>query len=52
MPDTEEILLPGERGHRTRASRARAGIALPAPIAAELAALAQKLGVPPLSAER
>ena len=52
VPDTEEILLPGERGHRTRASRARAGIALPAPIAAELAALAQKLGVPPLSAER
>ena len=45
-PEVAEILLPGERGQAIRTKRARDGIPLPAPIAAELAALAEKLGVP------
>jgi LDH2 family malate/lactate/ureidoglycolate dehydrogenase len=48
--DTAEILLPGERGNKIRAQRARDGIPLPPPIAAELTALADKLGVPALGA--
>ena len=50
-PEIAEILLPGERGHAIRAKRGRAGIPLPAPIAAELAALAEKLGVPMVAAK-
>ena len=47
-PDVAEILLPGERGHRSRVQRASAGIPLPAPVLEELDALAAELGVPPL----
>jgi LDH2 family malate/lactate/ureidoglycolate dehydrogenase len=47
-PDVDEILLPGERGNKIRARRTRDGIPLPPPIAAELNALANKLGVPAL----
>ena len=48
-PDVAEILLPGERGHRAQAQRARDGIPLPAPVLEELNALATELGVPPLA---
>src|SRR5690349_10568951 len=43
--DTEEILMPGERGRRTMARRMREGIPLPRTVYEELRALADRLGV-------
>jgi len=48
----EEILMPGERGARTREERARDGIPLPAAVLGELATLAGRLGVAMVSATR
>jgi ureidoglycolate dehydrogenase (NAD+) len=45
-PDVDEILMPGERGDRTSELRRREGIPIPRAIADELAALADRLGVP------
>jgi LDH2 family malate/lactate/ureidoglycolate dehydrogenase len=41
----DEILMPGERGHRTHIARTRDGIPLPAPVVKELQAVARSLGV-------
>lgn len=46
----DEILMPGERGHRTLARRTREGIPIPAGIAAELEKVAKSLGVGTLTA--
>jgi ureidoglycolate dehydrogenase (NAD+) len=43
--DTDEILLPGERGARTLERRTREGIPVPAGVRKELQALAERLGV-------
>ena len=43
--DTEEILMPGERGRRTLEQRTREGIPIPRTVLDELRALAQRLGV-------
>jgi ureidoglycolate dehydrogenase (NAD+) len=43
--DTEEILMPGERGRRTLAQRTREGIPVPRAVHEELRALADRLGV-------
>jgi ureidoglycolate dehydrogenase (NAD+) len=43
--DTEEILMPGERGRRTLAQRTREGIPVPRSVHEELRALADRLGV-------
>lgn len=45
LPDAREILLPGERAWRTQQRHAREGIPLPVPVAADLQALALRLGV-------
>ena len=45
-PGVDEILMPGERGHRTFARRSREGIPLPAAVVDELAAVAARVGVP------
>ncbi len=45
MPDVREILLPGERAWRTQQQQLKDGIPLPAPVAADLQALATRLGV-------
>lgn len=45
MPEVREILLPGERAWRTQQQQERDGIPVPAPVAADLLALAQRLGV-------
>jgi ureidoglycolate dehydrogenase (NAD+) len=50
-PEVAEILLPGERGNKIRAQRARDGIPLPPPILAELNALADRLGVEMVAAK-
>jgi LDH2 family malate/lactate/ureidoglycolate dehydrogenase len=44
--DVVEILMPGERGHRTLEQRRRDGIPVPRPILDELRGLAARLGVP------
>jgi LDH2 family malate/lactate/ureidoglycolate dehydrogenase len=44
-PEVLEILMPGERGHRTFTQRSREGIPLPRPIFDELSAVAKQLGV-------
>jgi ureidoglycolate dehydrogenase (NAD+) len=44
-----EILMPGERGHRTAERRQRDGVPIPAPVRDELRALAGRLGVPVLA---
>ena len=43
--DTDEILMPGERGARTLKARSRDGIPLPPAVRDELFALAERLGV-------
>jgi LDH2 family malate/lactate/ureidoglycolate dehydrogenase len=43
--DTDEILMPGERGARTLKERTRDGIPLPPAVRDELFALAERLGV-------
>lgn len=48
-PEAGAILMPGERGDRVSTKRAREGITLSAAVAADLAALAVKLGVVPLA---
>ena len=45
-PEVAEILMPGERGSRTLAARSREGIPVPLAVLAELAAVAERLGVP------
>jgi LDH2 family malate/lactate/ureidoglycolate dehydrogenase len=44
-PEAGEILLPGERGHRTLDKRTREGIPMPRAVQEELGALAKRLGV-------
>jgi ureidoglycolate dehydrogenase (NAD+) len=44
-PGVLEILMPGERGHRTFTQRSREGVPLPRAIFAELKAVADRLGV-------
>ena len=44
-PEAGEILMPGERGHRTFERRSRDGIPIPRAIFDELQALAKRLGV-------
>ena len=44
-PNAGAILMPGERGQRSFEKRSREGIPVPRAIAAELEALAQRLGV-------
>jgi LDH2 family malate/lactate/ureidoglycolate dehydrogenase len=44
-PGVLEILMPGERGHRTFTQRSRDGIPLPRPIFEELKGVAEGLGV-------
>ena len=44
---TDEILLPGERGHRAEAARRRDGIPVPPKLWAELMQIASSLGVQP-----
>jgi LDH2 family malate/lactate/ureidoglycolate dehydrogenase len=48
----QEILMPGERGARTLEQRSRDGIPLPGAVRAELAALAERLGVAMFSSAR
>lgn len=43
--DADEILMPGERGGRAQAQRARDGVPLPRAVHEELKALAERLGV-------
>jgi len=50
--DTEEILMPGERGARTLKARSRDGIPLPPTVRDELFALAERLGVAMLPSSR
>ncbi len=45
----DEILMPGERGAREFAARARTGITLPAATWQSIMRVAQRFGVPPLS---
>lgn len=45
VPGAREILLPGERAWRTQQQQERDGIPVPAPVAADLRALAARLGV-------
>ena len=45
----EEVLVPGEVEHRAHATRAAAGIPLPAGTAAKLAAMADRFGLPRLN---
>lgn len=45
MPEVSEILLPGERAWRTEVRQREEGIPVPSPVAADLLALAQRLGV-------
>ncbi len=50
---TDEILVPGERGARNFAKRAREGVPIPPPVWKELGALAGRLGVTmPTTGER
>jgi LDH2 family malate/lactate/ureidoglycolate dehydrogenase len=44
-PDVPEILVPGERGHRTLKARSRDGIPIPPPICDELRRIAERFGV-------
>lgn len=44
-PDADEILFPGERAARTSERHRREGIPIPAPVLADLHALAQRLSV-------
>jgi len=43
--DTDEILMPGERGRRTQDQRTREGIPIPRAVHDELGALAERVGV-------
>jgi LDH2 family malate/lactate/ureidoglycolate dehydrogenase len=52
MPEVNEILLPGERAWRTQQRQRIEGIAVPAPVAADLLGLARRLGVPAPAALR
>ncbi|MDB5931225.1 MAG: lactate dehydrogenase [Polaromonas sp.] len=45
MPEVREILLPGERAWRTQQQQEKDGIPVPLPVAADLQALARRLGV-------
>lgn len=45
-PEVGEILVPGERGHRTLEQRSRDGIPIPRATFEELNGLAERLGVP------
>ncbi|HKA42995.1 MAG TPA: Ldh family oxidoreductase [Burkholderiales bacterium] len=49
-PEVAEILIPGERASRAFEKRSRDGIPVPRSVFAELARLAQKLGVPVVAA--
>lgn len=48
-PESDEILMPGERGYRTSTERRSDGIPLPPAIVSELATVAERLGVRPLA---
>ena len=48
LPGVAEIRLPGERLHRVMAERGAQGIPMPAPLRAQLDALAAELGIAPL----
>jgi LDH2 family malate/lactate/ureidoglycolate dehydrogenase len=50
IPGVDEILLPGERAWRTSEAQATAGIALADEVFTDLAALANRLGVDPITA--
>jgi ureidoglycolate dehydrogenase (NAD+) len=50
--NTDEILMPGERGGRMLKARTREGIPLPGAVYAELLALAERLGVAMFSSAR
>lgn len=45
LPGVRDILLPGERAWRTQQQQEREGIPVPAPVMADLVALADRLGV-------
>jgi LDH2 family malate/lactate/ureidoglycolate dehydrogenase len=45
MPEVREILLPGERAWRTQQAQQKNGIPVPQAVAADLQALARRLGV-------
>lgn len=45
MPQAREILMPGERAWRTQQRQQAQGIAIAAPVAADLRVLAERLGV-------
>ena len=45
MPDVESILMPGERAWRAHQANQRDGIPVPDAVAADLRALAARLGV-------
>jgi LDH2 family malate/lactate/ureidoglycolate dehydrogenase len=47
MPDVESILMPGERAWRTQQANQREGIPVPEAVAADLRALAIRLGIEP-----
>lgn len=47
MPGVESILMPGERSWRTHQANLRDGVPVPEPVAADLRALAARLGVEP-----
>lgn len=48
--DVGEILMPGERGHRSLQKRSRDGVPIPRKLADELQRMAERLGVPWLDA--
>ena len=45
MPEVREILMPGERAWRTQQAHQAGGIPVPAPVAADLRRLAEKLAI-------
>ena len=52
LPGAEPVRLPGERSQRLRAERRRDGVPIPPPLRAQLDALAARLAVAPLAADR
>jgi L-2-hydroxycarboxylate dehydrogenase (NAD+) len=49
LPNCDRIWLPGEQSHKRREQSAQEGIPLPTPLLNELAQLAQRLGIDPLT---